>query len=188
LFLGNLYDKNLINLTAKLRKENQDWHENKLQDKVAKLPKSHIKIKEFIEMKGILKLINDYQNAVKFGVEQMQKEFNTKQLLRAWGSKAIPKEGVLKSGIEYDFHGVGCMLTINNLDVDFDFGPDDRCDGFDAWRLGLFVNERPRLYKRYFENEQLLKNDFQELIEKNIVIKPGWFPGSSLCYFADAIK
>lgn len=139
-------------------------------------------------MKKILKLINDYQDAVKFGVGQMQKEFNTTQLLRGWKSKTIPKNGVLNSGVEYDFHGVGCLLTINNLNVDFDFGPDDRYDGFDLWRLGCFVDERPELYRQYFKDRSLIKDDFQELIENGVIIRPNWFPGSSLYYFAETNK
>lgn len=47
---GNVYDKYLNNLTAKYRKEHPDWHENKIQDKVEKLPEAHISIKEFIEL------------------------------------------------------------------------------------------------------------------------------------------
>lgn len=135
-------------------------------------------------MKEILELINDYQNTVKAGVKEMQKEFNTRQLFAAWKSKAIPKNGVLKSGTEYDFHGIGCFLTINNITVNFDFGPDNRYDGFDLWRLGCFVDERPKLYKRYFKNKSLLEEDFQELIEKHIIFEPKWFPGSSLYYFS----
>jgi len=139
-------------------------------------------------MKNILKLINDYQDTVKVGVEDMQKQFHTRYLLKSWRSGIIPKSGVLVSGIEYDFHGVGCLLTINNATVDFDFGPDDRYDGFDLWRLGCFVDERPELYKIYFENKSLLEEDFKKLIEKHIIVAPKWFPGSSLCYFTEVMR
>jgi hypothetical protein len=47
---GNVYDKNLVNLTAKLRKENPGWHARKIQDKVERLPEAHIKIREFVEL------------------------------------------------------------------------------------------------------------------------------------------
>jgi len=63
-------------------------------------------------MKNILKLINDYQDTVKVGVEDMQKQFHTRYLLKSWRSGIIPKSGVLVSGIEYDFHGVGMMVLI----------------------------------------------------------------------------
>jgi hypothetical protein len=139
-------------------------------------------------MKNILNLINDYQYTVKVGVEAMQKQFNTRHLLKGWKSGVIPKSGVLVSGIEYDFHGVGCFLIIDNVTVNFDFGPDDRYDGFDLWRLGCFVNEKPELYKIYFENEALLEDDFQELIRRHIIVKPNWFPGSTLCYFTEVMR
>ncbi len=121
-------------------------------------------------MNEILELINDYQNTVKSGVEELQKEFNTKHLLKGWKTKIIPKNGVLESGAEYDFHGVGCFITINNITVNFDFGPDDRYDGFDLWRLGSFVNEKPELYKRFFENKDLLEESFQRLVENHIIV------------------
>jgi hypothetical protein len=139
-------------------------------------------------MNEMLELINDYQETVRFGVEEMQKQFNTRQLLKDWRSGIISKSGMLVSGTEYDFHGVGCFLTINNITVNFDFGPDDRYDGFDLWRLGCFVDEKPEIYKSYFENKASLETDFQMLIEKHIIVEPKWFPGSSLYYFSDAIK
>lgn len=138
-------------------------------------------------MRDILKLIDAYQSAVGVGVESMKNQFNTSSLLSAWRSGIIPKNGVLASGIEYDFHGVGCLLIIDGLGVDFDFGPDDRYDGFDLWRLGCFIDERPELYKIYFENNLFLKEDFQNLIEKQIIIHPNWFPGSTLCYFYNSV-
>ncbi len=45
---GNVYDKMLNNLTAKFRKANPGWHENKVKEVVKKLPDAHIKIKEFV--------------------------------------------------------------------------------------------------------------------------------------------
>jgi hypothetical protein len=72
--------------------------------------------------------------------------------------------------------------------VNFDFGPGDRYDGFDFWRLSCFVDEKPELYKSYFENKVLLKQDFQALVEKHFIVEPKWFPGSSLYYFSDVVK
>lgn len=139
-------------------------------------------------MKEIIELIKDYHDIVRSGVEEMQNQFNTRQLLGAWKSKSIPKHGILKSGTEYDFHGVGCFLTIHSITINFDFGPDDRYDGFDLWRLGCFVDEKPDLYKKYFENKNLLKDDFEFLIENHVIVEPKWFPGSNLYYFSKVIK
>lgn len=47
---GNLYDKNLNNLTAKIRRDNPDWHEDKAKGVARKLPEAHIKIQEFVEL------------------------------------------------------------------------------------------------------------------------------------------
>lgn len=48
---GNIYDKNLNNLTAKYRKENPSWHAGKLKREVEGLPEAHIRIKEFVELR-----------------------------------------------------------------------------------------------------------------------------------------
>lgn len=139
-------------------------------------------------MKDILALINDYQLTVQAGVEEMQNQFNTKQLLKAWKRNIIAKNGTLDSGTEYDFHGIGCFLTNNDITVNFDFGPDDRYDGFDLWRLRCFVNEKKGLYQKYFEDKNFLEEDFQVLVNRKIIVKTNWFPGSSLYYFYNDVK
>ena len=48
---GNVYDKHLNNLTTKFRKENPDWHSQKLKRVVDSLPEAHINLKEFVELK-----------------------------------------------------------------------------------------------------------------------------------------
>ncbi len=49
--LGNLYDKDMNNLTAKYRKENPELHEKAIRKQVKRLPAAHIKIKEFVKIK-----------------------------------------------------------------------------------------------------------------------------------------
>ncbi len=50
--LGNLYDKDMNNLTAKHSEENPEWHKTKVINFVKRLPAAHIKIKEFVKIKG----------------------------------------------------------------------------------------------------------------------------------------
>lgn len=47
---GNVYDKELNNLTTKLKKENPEWHARKLKREVESLPEAHIQIKEFVRL------------------------------------------------------------------------------------------------------------------------------------------
>lgn len=138
-------------------------------------------------MSNILELIKDYQETVKLGVEAMQKEFNTRKLLRGWRTKDIPKEGILSTGAEYDFHGIGCFIIINNITVNFDFGPEDRFDGFDLWRLSTFVDEKPEVYQFFLENDGLLEIQFQKLVNDGVIVKPNW-EYSDLYYLSEQLK
>ena len=134
-------------------------------------------------MNNIFKIIKDYQKTVQIGVLALQKEYSTKTLLNDWNNGLIPKSGKLKSGMEFEFHGVGCILTINNIDVDFDFGPNNRFDGFDLWRISNFIDEFEDKHPLYKKNNNQLKVDFLGLEKNKIIYKPDWFPGSSLYYF-----
>lgn len=82
---------------------------------------------------------------------------------------------------------MGCLAIIEGIEVDFYFGPNNRYDGFDLWRLGLFVSERATKYKDY-TNENILKHDFNSLVNSGIIYNPGWFPGDTLYYFTDQYK
>jgi hypothetical protein len=48
---GNLYDKNLNNLTAKYRRENPSLAEKTIEKRVERLPEAHIRIKEFVDLR-----------------------------------------------------------------------------------------------------------------------------------------
>jgi len=120
-------------------------------------------------MEKLLELIADYQSMVNKGVTELQKTYSTTEILKGWHQKKIPKSGILPSGIEFDFHGIGCILTIDGFDVNFDYGPNNRFDGFDLWRLSCFVNEKKNTYSEYFSNKNLLKCHFLELEDKGVI-------------------
>ena len=62
-------------------------------------------------------------------------------LLNAWMRREVPQKGWLdeRRTVSYCFHGIGCCVRFGSVEVDFDFGPGGRHDGFDAWRLGRFA-------------------------------------------------
>lgn len=132
-------------------------------------------------MKRILQLIANYQNAVQHGVQALQTEFKSTELLRAWRSKSIPQYGKLPSDVEWQFHGIGCLIIIDNITVDFNFGPNHRHDGFDLWRLGSFVQGNPLMCSEYFDDRNLLETDFNDLIKRKVIVK---IDDSSWYYFA----
>lgn len=132
----------------------------------------------------LLKIIHDYQLSVKKGVSEMQEYYSTKELLKGWKSKRIPKSGKLPSGIEFDFHGVGCFLEIEGVETNFDFGPEDRYDGFDLWRLTYFMKSRKNASDNfYLKNSELLEIHFNDMEKNKIIYRPNWFPGTTLYYF-----
>ncbi len=49
--LGNIYDKDMNNLTAKHSKENPELHEKAIEKQVKRLLAAHIKIKKFVKLK-----------------------------------------------------------------------------------------------------------------------------------------
>lgn len=136
-------------------------------------------------MSDIINLIKDYQETARIGVEQFKNEFNTNEILAGWMERKFPQEGTLNTGTMYYFHGVGCLFTVGGIDVDVDFGPDNRSDGFDLWRLSCFVDEKKEKYEIYSHNKELLEKHFNMLENDNVIFKSDVWPGSTLYYFKD---
>ncbi|MDL2275966.1 hypothetical protein LJC22_07565 [Desulfosarcina sp. OttesenSCG-928-G10] len=90
----------------------------------------------------LLLLINDYLFQSKRAVSFLKDNFGKINLLRSVRKGEIPKDGMIKT-IEYSFHGVGCIVFFDDCFIDFDFGPNGRFDGFDAWRLFDFAKQFP---------------------------------------------
>lgn len=62
--------------------------------------------------------------------------------LRAWRKGRLPQKGYVDVAktISYCFHGVGCCVEFGTKTIDFDYGLEGRCDGFDAWRLSIYAD------------------------------------------------
>lgn len=83
-------------------------------------------------------LILAYQKDVKRVMTFFYEKYGRRDLLRAKGEKAIPASGHVDGLGPYQFHGIGLRCEMGKTEVDVDFGPDDRIDGFDAWRLFIY--------------------------------------------------
>jgi len=99
-------------------------------------------------------LIRGYQSAVQILVAALRNTYGQEDLLAARRDGAIPPRAAI-GGVEFAFHGVGCRGTVAGIEVDFDFGPDGRTDGFDAWRLWDFARQSPEKYPRFQRREDL---------------------------------
>src|SRR5437870_4146303 len=95
-----------------------------------------------MHMNDVPTIIRTYQQMVARCVGALRTHYATADLLPAWHQGTIPEEGQVlgEDGVTYQFrfHGGGCRCKVDGVDVDFDFGPQGRHDGFDAWRLAKY--------------------------------------------------
>jgi hypothetical protein len=123
--------------------------------------------------------IDDYLLQVKRAVELFDKQLGVIAPLSAWHTNQIPRKGNLSESVSYEFHGIGCLIIYPDYEVDFDFGPDNRCDGFDLWRLTGFISSFKERYPRYSISENL-KKDFESAVADKFVRK---IDNSNLYYY-----
>jgi hypothetical protein len=126
------------------------------------------------------KLIGRYVGLATEYAAQLRQELPCQDLLRAVNSGAVPREGILPSGARYRFHGVGCSIEDSTLSIDFDFGPDGRSDGFDAWRLQTFGEQLPEF--AFICDLESIENGLEHLRKEGVVTQPHWPPSEHLFY------
>lgn len=125
-------------------------------------------------------LISEYQVAVRRVVSALRMGFGRDDLLTSRRRGEIPKSGVI-NGIDFSFHGVGCRGTVDGMDVDFDFGPDGRTDGFDAWRLWNFAKQKPAAYPQ-FQRQEDINTALEMLARSGDIERPQTAPSPHLWY------
>lgn len=129
----------------------------------------------------VLELIQDYISCGKY-VCGLLKEIlrDTENIIGAYRTQGIPKEGYLEGGVYYNFHGVGCYFEIPNAHIDIDFGPNGRFDGFDLYRLKDFYYSMNKSEPKLTEDD--LKVGFDELVSDEAIYNPKWSPSEHLFY------
>ena len=135
--------------------------------------------------KDLLKLISEYQLHVLGFVEAMIARLGD-DFLAAYRRDEVPKSGTLDDQHEtrYTFHGAGCHVQSVRGEVDFDFGPDGRFDGFDGWRLWQFAAHHQEQYPQ-FQREAVVESVLGELVADGLVVRPRWLPSPHLCYLRE---
>lgn len=129
----------------------------------------------------LLKLIKNYQDEISKFMKRFGSEYERVDLLRAWHEGVIEKEGSLSNGIEYELHGIGYRIYYSNIEVDFDFGPNNRFDGFDLWRLKEYLMFRKDIQENFSPDD--LKNFFNELVNDGVIAKI--YKNSNLYFFVN---
>jgi hypothetical protein len=112
----------------------------------------------------LIRLIHEYQGKVKEAVELFERYKGLKPPRRPleWRFSGISPSGYLdpNSKISYSFHGYGCRVKLSSGFIDWDFGEDGEIDGFDVWRLQVFVEEGTQKFPE-FQDEVVLKAVFE---------------------------
>lgn len=87
-------------------------------------------------------LIGTYQEAVSSAVSLLRESGVALPVSnREWAISGA-RSGQLGADAKFHKHGYGCTVRAGNLVTDFDFGPNGEVDGFDAWRLFGFAEDR----------------------------------------------
>jgi hypothetical protein len=117
----------------------------------------------------VIELIKEYLTDVEIFMSKFYEKFQRRDVLRAWREKIIPQNGRISNEIEYELHGIGCRIYFHDRIVDFDFGPSQRIDGFDVWRLEKYLQSRNDSSLSMTRDE--LQDGFNKLISMNIIEK-----------------
>jgi hypothetical protein len=134
------------------------------------------------EIKG---LINDYISCASYMCNSLRDyyDYTDDILIGAYRrNKNIPKEGNLPDGVYFNFHGSGIFFEFENGEIDVDFGPNDRCDGFDFMRLKDFLLYTKKSSYTKLTDEVFFKAEFDRLINLQFIFNPGWVPSPHLYY------
>lgn len=131
-------------------------------------------------MSDLITVIQAYRKEVENGLLLFQMQIGRQDLIAAWREGLLEKSGVLSDGTEYEFHGVGCCLFVNDHEVDFDFSVGGRSDGFDSWKLWRYAKQFPDRFPRYQSKDEVEK-DFRELVATGVIVQQ--FPVQNALYF-----
>ena len=115
-------------------------------------------------------LISDFLDEVESSLVLFEKKFGSRSLHQLWREKKIPQRGEIFDGISYQLHGNGCMVEFPDHCVDFDFGPEERTDGFDSWRLYNYATEHSEKYPKY-KTQESIEVELKKYEQENIIKK-----------------
>lgn len=122
----------------------------------------------------IEELINAYMEKALEIIERMRSEFSSQNLLRAWREKRIPISGKLANGEEYMFHGIGCRVDCDGVQIDFDLDGNGELIGFDAWRLFTFASSFPFIYAD-LQKHSLVQQEMERLLHQGFIVKSDFY-------------
>lgn len=134
--------------------------------------------------KQTLNLIESYLNDIQLFMKHFSKKYNRNDVLRAWHDGDILQQGNITDDIEYELHGIGCCIIFPDKEVEFDFGPESRFDGFDLWRLKGYLEQCPTFSAKLSEKD--LEASFNALVKDGAINKV--YESSNLYFFRETKK
>lgn len=126
-----------------------------------------------------LNLINEYLKDVRIFIKYFEEKYHRKDVLQAWHDGDIPQSGNITDTAGYELHGIGCYIFFPDREINFDFGPELRSDGFDLWRLKGYLNQRPDIANHLSKEE--LEVAFNNLEKEGVIKKI--YQNSNLYFF-----
>jgi hypothetical protein len=132
----------------------------------------------------VLLLIKQYISCSKYMCDALRDTYNIKEetLLGARRMSLLPKEGMLEEGFTYSFHGGGCYFEFENGTIDVEFGPNGRCDGFDAYRLHDFLITSKKNEYKYISSSKEIQEAIDHLFKYKKIIQLKQYPNDNLYY------
>lgn len=123
------------------------------------------------ELYSIIVDFEDLSRKLYFGLKG---HFNLKEisLLRAFRKGIVLQNGdFMLEGIVVNFsmHGIGCFFKSEFYEIDVEYGGNEVIGGFDYYRILDFINGNK--LKKYELTEAQLKEAFNSLIEKEVILK-----------------
>ena len=128
--------------------------------------------------KELLPLIRDYlECSNKYCSMLMSTYKESVSLQRAKILKILPKTGTI-GNVSYNFRGRGCYFRDAGTEIDIDFGPGGRNDGFDNYRLKKYLTSKG-ISTGEFDKQ------FDELISNGSIRKHPDYPDDHLFYLTN---
>ena len=127
------------------------------------------------EQYQLLSLVDDYKAAVAKAVVLLNTKSEKEKGFQVQQDSPGHYAGYLDDlkRIRYALHGIGCLVTTPEFEVDFDFGEAGRCDGIDAWFLFKFLVSNEGLKARHalLTSDEQVRQLLQELEEAGLMIR-----------------
>ncbi|PVD52885.1 hypothetical protein DC498_08160 [Terrimonas sp.] len=122
----------------------------------------------------LMDVIKDYLSCAKYVCGLLIDYYQVNEtLMRARVLETIPKEGFVEN-IYFRFHGRGCFFKYDGGEIDIDFGPKGRFDGFDLYRIKKFLETNTRFKINQSDND-FIEKQFNMFIRNHVIGKlPGY--------------